>query len=388
MVAVAVGWDIYERTQSPLYLGLVGLVQVVPVVLLSIFSGSVIDRVPRRTIALRTSLCAFIGQFILAWCAANQAPLWTLYVILTGLGIVTAFQSPAVSSLTPAMVAAPLRSRANALSSSGYELSSMAGPALAGMLIAGFDSAAPVYALACMITLPFVAMLASLQVGRTAATAAHTAASLADRMTGVRFIFASPRLLPALTLDMFAVLFAGATALLPMFAKDVLHVGPSGLGWLRAAPAVGAFAMAVIGSRLPPWPRPGRVLLWVVAGFGVASTVFGLSTSFPLSFAALLIAGGLDNVSVVIRLTLEQNLVPDEIRGRVSAVHYVFIGLSNELGEFESGIAAALLGPMWAVAAGGLVTLGVVGFIAVRFPALRDMPPLDSLQPEPYGASS
>jgi MFS family permease len=202
-----------------------------------------------------------------------------------------------------------------------------------------------------------------------------------DWRAGLRFIFRSPLLLPALTLDMFAVLFAGVTALLPAVASDVLHVDALGYGMLRAAQSAGAVVMALIGGRLPAWKRPGRVLLIVVALFGAATVGFGLSTSFPLSLALLVVCGALDNISVVIRLTLEQMVVPDAIRGRVSAVHYVFIGMSNELGAAESGLAAYILGTVPSIVVGGAVAVLVVGAVAVRWRELAKMPPLAELQP-------
>ncbi|MCX5746961.1 MAG: MFS transporter, partial [Proteobacteria bacterium] len=185
-----------------------------------------------------------------------------------------------------------------------------------------------------------------------------------------------------LTLDMFAVLFAGVTALLPVIAADVLHVGPFGYGILRAAQSVGAVGMSVLGGRLPPWQRPGRVLLIVVALFGAATVGFGLSTSFPLSVVLLVICGALDNISVVIRLTLEQLVVPDAIRGRVSAVHYVFIGMSNELGAAESGFVAGFAGTIPTIVVGGAVAIAVVGVVAAKWRALANMPPLADLRPD------
>jgi MFS family permease len=202
-----------------------------------------------------------------------------------------------------------------------------------------------------------------------------------DWRAGLRFIFHSPLLLPAITLDMFAVLFAGVNALLPAMAKE-LHVDGVGYGMLRAAQSVGAISMALIGGRLPAWKRPGRVLLIVVALFGLATVGFGLSRSFPLSLALLVVCGALDNVSVVIRLTLEQLVVPDAIRGRVSAVHFVFIGMSNELGAAESGAAAWAIGTVPAIVVGGAVAVVVVGAVAYRWRELARMPPLAEIQPQ------
>jgi hypothetical protein len=197
---------------------------------------------------------------------------------------------------------------------------------------------------------------------------------------GLRFVFATDLLLSAITLDLFAVLLGGATALLPVFARDVLHVGARGLGWLRAAPSLGALSMAVVTTQLPPWRHAGRALLFAVAGFGVATLGFGLSRSFALSMIFLAATGLFDNVSVVIRLTLEQVVTPDRLRGRVSSVHYVFIGLSNEMGEFESGATAALLGPLGSVVLGGVGTLAVVALVAWRWPALRKLGALADLR--------
>jgi hypothetical protein len=204
-----------------------------------------------------------------------------------------------------------------------------------------------------------------------------------DLMVGLRFVLDARVFLGAITLDLFAVLLGGATALLPIFAKDILHAGPVGLGWLRAAPALGAMAMAVLQTRLPSWKRPGVVLLVTVAGFGLATLGFGLSTSTPLSWVMLFFTGVFDNVSVVIRATLEQSLTPDVMRGRVSAIHYVFIGMSNELGSFESGSTAALFGPIASVVGGGIGTLLVVGLVALAVKDLRTLPPLSSLKPLP-----
>ncbi|HZJ65436.1 MAG TPA: MFS transporter, partial [Kofleriaceae bacterium] len=209
-----------------------------------------------------------------------------------------------------------------------------------------------------------------------------------DWRVGLRYIFRSPLLLPAMTLDMFAVLFAGVTALLPAVASDVLHVDALGYGMLRAAQSAGAVAMALIGGRLPAWRRPGRVLLVVVVLFGLATVGFGLSTSFWLSLVLLFACGALDNISVVIRLTLEQLVVPDAIRGRVSAVHFVFIGLSNELGAAESGVAAHLLGTVPAIVAGGALAVIVVGVVALRWRELARMPPLAELHPAEHAPQS
>jgi predicted MFS family arabinose efflux permease len=280
--------------------------------------------------------------------------------------------------LIPLIIARDQLARTNRISASLQELAAIIGPALAGLALT-FVAAAWVYAVLAITGLLAGALYRSLPRPRAVEASAPNVRK--DWRIGLRFIFRSPLLLPALTLDMFAVLFAGVTALLPAVASDVLHVDALGYGMLRAAQSAGAVAMAVIGGRLPAWRRPGRVLLIVVALFGAATVGFGLSTSFPLSLALLVLCGALDNVSVVIRLTLEQMVVPDAIRGRVSAVHYVFIGMSNELGAAESGLAAYVLGTVPAIVAGGALAVIVVGVVALRWRELAGMPPLAELQP-------
>ncbi|HEX4383129.1 MAG TPA: MFS transporter, partial [Myxococcales bacterium] len=237
------------------------------------------------------------------------------------------------------------------------------------------------YVIAAAGHLLFVGVLATLPTVHTKQEPGKRANNWRDALAGAKFIFNTRVLLAAMTLDLFAVLLGGATALLPIFAKDVLHVGASGLGWLRAAPSIGAFTMAIVQTRIKPWKSAGRALLITVAGFGAATLVFGLSRSFPLSMAALALTGVFDNVSVVIRLTLEQLLTPDSMRGRVSSIHYVFIGLSNELGEFESGSTAALFGPIASVVGGGLGTLLVVAVVFWAWPEMSKLGALTELRP-------
>jgi predicted MFS family arabinose efflux permease len=225
----------------------------------------------------------------------------------------------------------------------------------------------------------FIAMLRTMPVRMP--PKADRKRSAEDVFAGFRFVRANPLFLAAITLDLFAVLFGGAVALLPIYAKDILHVGPTGLGWLRGAPGAGALAMALITTRLKPWSRPGRVLLFVVAGFGLATIGFGVSRIFALSMFCLFLTGVFDNISVVIRLTLEQTITPDHLRGRVSAINYVFIGFSNEFGAFESGSTAALFGPTPSVVGGGIVTILVVGIVRAIWPQLAGIGPLHTLKP-------
>ncbi len=383
ILSVAVGWELYERTNSPLTLGLVGLVQVLPVVLLFLPAGYLVDHRDRRTLTtLAASVTGLVGLGLAAssWWAA---PVPFYYALLLLLGCATALHSPAASSYIPTILPREELARGNAIISSMFEMSAILGPGVAGLMLWKLEHAA-VYGLVALTGIASAVLYLTLPASKRPDTPVASAATAARRdwRVGLRFIFRSRLLLPALTLDLFAVLFAGATALLPVIAKDVLMVGPLGFGLLRAAPSVGAITMAFIGTRLPPWKRPGRVLVIVVALFGAVTIGFGLSRSFALSLILLAISGALDNISVVIRITLEQLVVPDEIRGRVSAVHSVFIGMSNELGELESGLAATLIGAVPAIVAGGAVAMVVVGLVAVVWPEIVRMPPLSELKPE------
>jgi MFS family permease len=377
--SVAVGWQLYETTNSAWSLGMVGLVEVIPVLTLALPAGAAADRFPRRRIAIAAHLTLAACAAALMALSAFGGAAWMYYVVLFVTGVGMAFRGPSVGAMLPQLVPAKDFANANAWFSSTFELASISGPAVAGGLIALASHAQPAFAFACLAHLGFVGVLFTIP-ARPAAQSGKRQ-GLKDLLAGFRFVRRNKVFLAAITLDMFAVLLGGAVALLPIYAKDVLHAGPVGLGWLRAAPALGALLTALVQTRLPPWRRPGRVLLITVAGFGVSTIVFGLSTVLWLSFVALFFTGVFDNVSVVIRSTLEQSLTPDVMRGRVSAIHYVFIGMSNELGSFESGATAALVGPVLSVVGGGLGTLLVVGAVALAFPSLRALPPLHQLEP-------
>ncbi len=378
-VSVAVGWQLYEKTGSTFALGLVGLVEVIPVVSLALPAGVAADRFPRRTVAIASHLTLAAAAAGLMALTLVGGPTWLNYVALFVSGVGMAFRGPSVGAMLPQLVPSKDFGNANAWFSSTYELASISGPAVAGFLIAAVSGAQLAFAFACLAYLGFVGVLLSLPKRPAAQTGKRQ--GLQDLLAGWRFVSTTKVFLAAITLDLFAVLLGGAVALLPVYAKDVLHVGPVGLGWLRAAPALGALSTALLQTRLPPWKRPGVVLLITVTGFGAATIVFGLSTTMWLSFVSLFLTGVFDNVSVVIRSTLEQSLTPDSMRGRVSAIHYVFIGMSNELGSFESGATAAMFGPVLSVVGGGLGTLAVVAFVAIAFPQLRKLPPLHQLQP-------
>jgi predicted MFS family arabinose efflux permease len=282
--------------------------------------------------------------------------------------------------LIPLVVPQDVIANAVTWTSSGWQVARVSGSALGGLIIALTQRPADVYQITAVGLLACAGTVAFMRPRVVARS--NEPRSLPSLLAGIRFVWRTDLLLAAITLDLFAVLLGGATALLPLYAKEILQVGPTGFGWLRAAESLGAFAMALVIAHRAPMKRPGRALLWAVAGFGVATIVFGLSEVFWLSFAMLFVTGALDNISVVIRGTLMQMLTPDDMRGRVAAVNSIFISSTNQLGAFESGIAAALLGAKLAVALGGLGTLTVVGFAAAYWPKLRQLQPLHTLRSE------
>ncbi len=368
MVMVGLGWQMYELTGQAWDLGLVGLFQFLPALLLTLPAGQVADRFKRNhVVALCLALQVGVA-LLLAWGSAvaglQREGLFALSVLI---GVARAFQMPAQQALTPSLVPARLLARAMAFSSGGMQMATILGPALAGLL---FAAGAPVV-YGCAWVLFVVAMVCMLRVHlRYQQPMAREPVSLAHALAGVRFIFSQPELLGALSLDLFAVLLGGAVALLPMYARDILHTGPWGLGCLRCAPAVGALSMSLCLTRWPLSHRVGALMLGSVGVYGLATVVFGFSRSLPLSLLMLAISGAADMVSVVIRQTLVQVQTPEAMRGRVSAVNSVFIGASNQLGEFESGATAAWWGPVGAVVVGGVGTLVVALAWFKLFPAL------------------
>src|SRR5262245_24322799 len=378
-VSVAVGWELYERTNDPWALGLVGLAQVAPALVLMLPAGNVADRFPRRNVAVVAQALLGLAALGLALVSWFGAPVELVYALLVLSGAGRAFAQPSVTTLLAQLLEPKQFANAYAWLLSSGQIASISGPAVGGFLIAASGSAVPSYLAAALGSAVFIVMLTTLpSVPPSRSTASR---GLGDLFAGVGFIRRTPVFLAAITLDLFAVLLGGAVALLPVFAKDILEVGPIGLGLLRSAPSVGALLMALTATRLPPWPRPGRVLLVAVAGFGLATIGFGLSRDLWLSMACLFLTGAFDSVSMVIRGTLEQAITPDRLRGRVAAVNSLFIGLSNELGAFESGAAASLFGPIVAVVGGGVGTLAVVASILWLWPALGRIGPLHTLQP-------
>jgi len=377
MLYVAIGYEIYLRTQSALALGYVGLTEFLPVVALLLPAGHIADHYDRRRITLAAEALTLLAALGLAALSYMQGPLPLMYGCILLMGVATAFGDPASSAFLSQVVPVEAFSNAATWSSSSWQLASVIGPALGGVVIAAQGRASLVYVIDAIAALVFVGLLMMIHsrpVPRPRETV--TAGSL---VAGVGFILRTKIILAAITLDMFAVLLGGATTLLPIYALSVLHVGAVGLGLLRTAPSVGAVVMALSLAHLPPLRRAGRALLWAVAGFGVATVVFGVSRSFALSLAALVALGAMDNISVVIRSTLMLTRTPDAMRGRASAVNSVFIGASNELGGFESGLVAAIFGPVVSVVAGGLGVIAVVGLVALIWPQVRRLGRLDDL---------
>jgi MFS family permease len=371
MIDVAIGWELYERTNRAIALGFVGLVQVVPIILLALPAGHAADRFDRKRIAMLSLLLLIAGSLALAVISFTVAPIPLIYITLFLIGVALSFHRPAVAALLPQLVPADRFANAVTWNSVGWQLASVIGPALGGLIIAWRRHAGIVYVIDAALMMVFVICLTQIR-GQQVARA-RKAVTMKSLLGGVRFVWHTKVILAAITLDLFAVLFGGATTLLPVFAKDILHVGPDGFGWLRAAPSIGAVLVAIVLLGRAPMRRAGRSLLIAVAGFGMATIVFGLSRSFPLSLLMLVLAGGLDMISVVVRQTLVQLRTPDEMRGRVSAVNSVFIDTSNELGGFESGASAALVGPVISVVGGGIVTILVVSAVAIAWPELRSM---------------
>ncbi len=388
MLSVAVGWQVYQITGRALALGFSGLALFLPGFLLALPGGHVADRRDRRSILmlchLGVVLCAasltamaYEPTRALLFGEPKARSLLPIYVVLGLLGTIRAFSGPAGQALMPSLVARSELERAVALGSSSWQLAMIAGPSIGGALYAATGRPEIVYA-ACTV-MAFLAFLSVVGIGEAAVATdvkRREPPSWSTLLAGIRYVWSNKPILGAISLDLFAVLLGGAVALLPIFAHD-LGVGPWGMGMLRSAPAVGASAVALLLAKFPLRHRAGLVMFFCVFLFGIATIVFGVSRSFAVSLVALLVLGASDMISVVVRSTLIQTRTPDEMRGRVSAVNMVFIGASNELGEFESGVTAEWLTPRVAVLVGGIGTCVVVVVWALMFPQLRDVDRLD-----------
>ena len=370
--AVVVGWQVYALTHDPLALGLIGLSEALPFISVALFAGHVADRTDRRQIALvslSVMLVCAASLFAMSFRLQRGAAVWPVYVIVAIGGVARSFLTPSRNALAAELVPRELYPRAAAWRSAAWQFAAVLGPAFGGLLYA-FGSARLAYGIGT--TLFLVGLFCLAQVRRVVEPIEIDTTSVWESLSlGIRFVWKQPVLLGAMTLDLFSVLFGGAVALLPIFADEILHVGPQGLGILQAAPAAGAVAMSLVLTHRPPMKRAGRSLFIAVAGFGLTIIGFALSRSFVVSVALLAASGMLDMVSVVIRSTLLQVFTPPQLLGRVSSVNSIFIGSSNEIGAFESGVAAKVLGTIPAVLFGGAMTLLVVGVTAWRNKPLR-----------------
>ena len=373
--AVVVGWQVYEITHDPLSLGLIGLAEAIPAITVSLYAGHLADVVERKKIivvcvimlvACSVTLLYFttdVGAFILA---NGALPIYTVIFVS---GIARGFLSPANFSFMPQLIDRELYQNAIVWNSTLWEGAAVGGPIIGGLVYGFFGITAAYSADVILVLAGFVCLL--LIPSRPLPAASEEQGIFEKIKAGIQFVFKNQIILSAITLDLFAVLFGGAVALLPIFADEILHVGREGLGFLRSAQGIGALLMAVYITRNPIKKRMGKILLWCVAGFGLCMIGFGLSKLFWLSMALLILSGMFDCVSVIVRSTLIHTLTPENMKGRVSAVNSMFIGSSNEIGSFESGVAAKLLGVVPSVIFGGLITLGVVGVTGWKADKLR-----------------
>jgi MFS family permease len=373
MLAVVIGYQIYERTKNPLALGILGLIEAIPAIALSLYGGHVADRNDRRLIVLLTRAvsvaCAI--AFALISRSSESWVLYGLFGIIFVAGLARGFADPAQNAFESQVIPAEVMVTATAWLSSAGQASAIIGPALGGFAYAWFGASNTYGVIACLFAL---SMLCDFQIKPKPIPVPEGSEDVWQSiLEGVRFVFSNQILVGSMALDLFAVLFGGAIALLPIFASDILKVGPEGFGFLNAAPSIGTLAIMLWSTRHPPLEGAGRKLLWAVAGFGVAIIVFGLSNNFWLSMLALIIAGATDGVSMVIRSAILRLESPEHMRGRIAAVSWIFIGSSNEIGAFESGVAASIFGTARSVWLGGIVTLAVVAFTAAKAPKLRNL---------------
>jgi MFS family permease len=382
MISVAVGWQVYAVTHRPLDLGLVGLAQFAPGIVLFLLAGHTADRHSRQAI-LKICYAGFAvcSAALLALSLRGVASVWPIYAVLLGNGAIRAFNAPTGQAFLPQLVAPEHFPNAVTWGSSFFQTASILGP-MAGGLIYGFASSpAAVYGTATVAYGIATLLLSAVRLD-VVARARHDEPVEVEILDGLRFIWRSKLILGSMSLDLFAVLLGGAVALLPIYAGEILRTGPYGLGILRASPGVGAVLVAILLAHYPLRRRAGLAMLYCICGFGVFTVVFGLSHSLAVSFIALMLTGAFDMVSVIVRSTLVQLATPDEMRGRVSAVNMLFIGASNEVGQFESGLTAQWFGAVRAVVIGGVGSIAIVALWSRLFPALRRVDRLDRIEIE------
>ncbi|MBX3390159.1 MAG: MFS transporter [Phycisphaeraceae bacterium] len=388
MMAMALAWEIYERASAEnflgpkgaaLALGFIGLARALPVVIMALPAGYVIDSFDRKRVLFLTQSGFAIMAALLAFASFSTASLWLMFLLITLSGCVRSFNGPTRSSLLPDLV--PEHDFPNAVTwnSGMFQVAAVAGPLIAGYIIYHVHHAWPVYAISAILCAVFALTTLGLR-PISHHTAARGKMSLAGMLDGLSHLWKERTIFAAITLDLFAVLLGGATALLPIYASDILHVGAVGLGWLKAGPYIGAGVMALVLAWFPLIRRAGPAMLLSIAGFGFCTIIFGISTSFALSMTMLVLLGALDSISIVVRHVLVQLRTPRHLRGRVSAVNSVFIECSNELGAFESGLVARFFGPIISVVSGGLGTILVVAGVAWLIPEIRR---LDKLHDKP-----
>jgi MFS family permease len=369
MLTVAVGWELYERTHSAMALGIVGLTQMIPMLVFTLPAGHLADTANRKHIIMAMTLVTVVASLGLTLTALFETHVFWIYASLFIAGAARTFMWPSSSAFLPQLVPREQFAKAVTWNSGSFHLSSVAGPAIGGAVLAVTKKASVIFGFNTFAVLTCFTLISFIRYQRNETQ--REPMTLHRLLAGFHFVFENRVILGIITLDLFAVLLGGATSLLPVYAKDILHAGPSGLGLLQAALPAGSFLCALILAHRPPMEKAGRALLWSVAGFGLATVIFGFSQVFWLSFAMLFVCGATDNISVVVRHTLVQLLTPDEKRGRVSAVNSLFIGTSNELGGFESGSVAQLFGPVASVVSGGIGTILVVVAIAWFWPEIR-----------------